>query len=110
MVPPLAVFEYINKAAADGVVAGLDGLEIGDNKLQVTRVPLHAAALLLQDTKVSMSSSSKPPPPTEPRDATMDMPPTTVLRLSNMTTADDLKDDELYMEVRSYVDTTIDVS
>ena len=110
MVPPLAVFEYINKAAADGVVAGLDGLEIGDNKLQVTRVPLHAAALLLQDTKVSsMSSSSKPPPPTEPRDATMDMPPTTVLRLSNMTTADDLKDDELYMEVRSYVD-TIDVS
>jgi splicing factor U2AF subunit len=88
-----AVFEYADPAAADGAIAGLDGLDIGENKLSVQRVPTHAAALLLQpaQTQAQAQAQGKPPLPPGARDTLQDLPPTTVLRLSNMTTPEDLK-------------------
>jgi splicing factor U2AF 65 kDa subunit len=106
-----AVFEYVEAAAADGVIAGLDQLEIADNKLTVQRVPAHAAALLLQPTQsqqpqqppLPQSPPLKPAPPTTARDPLLDLAPTKVIRLANMTTPDDLADDELYLELKEDV-------
>ena len=101
------VFEYTETSAADGAITGLNNLDIAGFKLAAQRVPLHAAAVLLQPAQVpatvAPTGTSAPPPPTGPRDPLTDHPPTTVIRLSNMTTQEDLTDDELYLELQEDV-------
>lgn len=96
-----AVFEYADSAAADGAVTGLDRLEIADHKLSVQRVPPHAVALLLQPS-TTPSAPARPPPPAA-KDKLADLPPTCVIRLSNMTTPKELANDEEIMELQEDV-------
>jgi hypothetical protein len=88
-----AVFEYEDPNAAEGAIGGLDKLEIADHRLSVTRVPAHAAGLLLQPKEVARFVPQ----------VAVELPPTPVIRLSNMTTPEDLSDDELYMELQEDV-------
>ena len=99
------MFEYEDTASADGAVSGLDKLDIADHKLSVQRVPPHAAALLLQPSAIPVISPplKKPPPPAEVKDRLFDLPPTPVIRLSNMTTPKELNSDEEYMELQEDV-------
>jgi splicing factor U2AF subunit len=94
-----AIVEYTDAALTDAAIAGLNMLDIAGYKLQSTRVPAAQAALLIQPV-----APSKPPAPPAPvpeaRDPLEDMLPTSVIRLSNMTTPEDLDDDELYLELR----------
>ena len=93
---------------------GLNGLALGDGKLSVQKVPVQMAALLLQPASAGTSTSSSGGS-TSPRandgsdkntegggmtnDPLSTHPPTCVVRLGNMTTAEDLVDDELYEEL-----------
>ena len=100
-----AVFEYEDSTSADGAVSGLDKLEIADHKLSVHRVPPHAAALLLLPSVMPVIAPPlrKPPPPVETKDPLSELPPTSVIRLSNMTTPKELSNDEEYMELQEDV-------
>lgn len=95
------MFEYEDSSAADGAVTGLDKLEIADHKLSVQRVPAHAAALLLQPS-TTPAAPARPPPPAA-KDKLSDLPPTCVIRLSNMTTPKELACDEEFMELQEDV-------
>lgn len=96
-----AVFEYEDSAAADSAVSGLDKLEIGEHKLSVQRVPPHAAPLLLQPS-INPTPPARPPPPAA-KDRLQDLPPTCVIRLSNMTTPQELASDDECMELQEDV-------
>ena len=100
-----AVLEYVNPALTEGVIGGMNGLDIADHKLSVLRIPASSAAVLLQPT-------SAPPPPAGPPPLPVGAPsapdavdelsacdPTTVIRLSNMTTPQDLADDQSFEEL-----------
>ena len=95
------MFEYEDTAAADSAVSGLDKLEIGEHKLSVQRVPAHAAPLLLQPT-MNPTPPARPPPPAA-KDRLSDLPPTCVIRLSNMTTPQELASDDECMELQEDV-------
>ena len=97
------MFEYGDSAAADGAVSGLDKLEIADHKLSVQRVPAHAASLLLQPTSAPAAPPRPPPPAAREVDPLTLLPPTPVIRLSNMTTPAELANDEEYMELQEDV-------
>lgn len=115
-----AVFEYVNQALTDGVVGGMNNLDIADHKISVQRIPASSAALLLQPTAVSVPAAATAPtstavaaagtaqvaalgtPPTSSPsvpDALESYPPSTVVRMSNMTTDEDLRDDDLFDEL-----------
>lgn len=83
-----AVVEYVDHEAAQVALIGIAKVE-ALGKLTVQILQPHTAALLLRPAKVA-------PPDADPL---RDLQPTTVLRLSNMTTEEDLADDELYDEL-----------
>lgn len=114
-----AVFEYTNQALTDGVVGGMNNLDIADHKISVQRIPASSAALLMQPTAVSVPAAAATPtatavaaagpavaalvtpPASSPAapDALEAYPPSTVVRMSNMTTDEDLRDDDLFDEL-----------
>lgn len=103
-----AVFEYVNSSVTDGVVAGMNKLEIADHRLAVQRISSSSAAVLLQPTSVAAalpaaSTAASPtvpvPAPAAVKSVLSSVAPTCVIRLSNMVTLGDLQDDELYEEL-----------
>lgn len=85
-----AVFEYENPELADIVVSGMNKLDIAGSKLSVQRIPQSSASLLLKaptTTAAVLSSPSSEPSKSK------------VIKLSNMVTATDLEDDEMYQEL-----------
>lgn len=116
-----AVLEYVDPSVTDAVVQGMNKLEIADLKLSVTRIPQSSAKLLLtpavqpaapsptnaSGVAAAQAASSAAPtaataaPATAPpaRDPLADHPPSSVIRLSNMTTAEDLTSDENYNDL-----------
>ncbi len=89
-----AVFEYVQSSIADAVVSGMNNLDVIGQKLSVQKVPQSSAAVLLKPIK-SVTVEKK----LENLECSDDLRATTVLRLSNMVTAEDLADDELYSEL-----------
>lgn len=83
------MLEYADASVTDGAVAGLNGLRLGDYVLSVQRIPKQMADVLLQNTPGNVSPSS----------ARGESSPTTVLRLSNMVTVQDLTDAASYEEL-----------
>lgn len=57
-----AVFEYVDPTIAEGVVNGMNKLDIAGNKLAVQRVPISSAAMLLKPSTVAATV----PTPTTP--------------------------------------------
>lgn len=105
-----AVFEYVDSALTDGVVGGMNGLEIADHKLSVQRIPASSAAVLLQPSAAAPAPPAGAPPAPPPQstaaapsssqpDELASQPPSTVIRMSNMTTPEDLADDTQYEEL-----------
>lgn len=104
-----AVFEYVNHDLTDHVVDGMNKLDLGGTKLSVQRVPMSSASLLLKPTVVSESQSlsSKSTDMLQPTTSSLSYeeeklqvyPQSCVIRLSNMTTQEDLEDDVLYEEL-----------
>lgn len=86
-----AVFEFVDNKAADSVISGMNNLNLAGHKLSVQRVPISSAAVLLRPVKVSSRSDE---PPSEG-----DAKVSRVICLSNMTTEEDLQDDESYQEL-----------
>ena len=98
-----AVLEYEDPSVGEGAITGLNGLPVGDKQLSVQRVPANMATLLLKP------AVPPPPPPTpapitaseqEDTDPLLTSLPTTILRMSNMTTLEELRDDEVYEELQ----------
>lgn len=100
-----AVLEYVNPAITDGVVNGMNKLDLADHKLSVQRVPVSSVSLLLKPAsitltpKLSSSSSFSSLPVNKKTNLLESYPPSRVLRMSNMTTEEDLTDDKLYQEL-----------
>jgi splicing factor U2AF subunit len=103
-----AVFEYTNPALTDGVVTGMNNLDIAGQKLSVQRIPQSSAAVLLQpNAAVPPAPAAAPPAPAGPAptsaptqpDELAEYPPSAVIRMSNMTTPQDLSDDQSYEEL-----------
>lgn len=104
-----AVFEYEQSELAESVVGGMNGLDVGGLKLLVVRIPVSSAAVLLRPkqappavvgaTEPAAKTAVAVPPVGPPKDPLESLPPTTVIRLSNMTTEEDLTDDQAYSEV-----------
>jgi hypothetical protein len=90
----------------DGVVAGMNKLDLADCKLNVQRIPASSAAVLLKPTAapamipsaLSSSSNNGNNRPVS-TDALADYPPSAVIRLLNMTSPADLADDNAYNEL-----------
>lgn len=89
-----AVFEYVQSSIADAVVSGMNNLDVIGQKLSVQKVPQSSAIVLLKPIK-SVAVEKK----VENLECSDGAKATTVLRLSNMVTAEDLADDELYSEL-----------
>jgi splicing factor U2AF subunit len=105
-----AVLEYVDPTVGESAIAGLNGLPVGDKQLSVQKVPMNMAALLLKP--------ARPPAPPAPvagnaigglpsiattstdSDPLLSAPPAAVLRMSNMTTLEELRDDEIYEELQ----------
>lgn len=108
-----AIFEYIDSSITDGVVAGMNKLDLAGSKLAVQRVPLSSAAMLLKPSAspntnilpTSPTSASAPAscltngPQPQLSDVLDDFPASCVIRLSNMTTPEDLRDNDAYEEL-----------
>ena len=89
----------------------MNKLEIADHRISVQRIPASSAVVLLQPTPANITTAATttidqyPSPAISPSVNTTKpnilatMSPTTVIRLSNMTTFQDLMDDELYEEL-----------
>lgn len=92
-----AVFEYVNPDITDGVVSGMNKLDIAGSRLSVQRIPQSSASLLLKP------STSSPNRPTDNASvlfsSTTQSVPSSVVQLLNMTTDEDLVDEELYQEL-----------
>ena len=97
-----AVLEYVDKTLTDEAVKGLNGLQLGESKLSVQRVPAQMAAMLLvPPTPSSAPTGGDLAPGVPPPDPLLNHPPTCVLRLSNMTSMDDLLNDDAYDELQA---------
>lgn len=107
-----AVFEYVQSSVADVVVEGMNGVEIGGSKISVTKVPLSSASVLLRPTQqvpvtvptptnAAATSVSNPVDDEEKRtlDTLLRLPTSRVIRLSNMTTEEDLTDNVAFEEL-----------
>lgn len=77
-----AVLEFEDPKVTDGVIAGLDKLDLAGNKLSVQRIPAQTAAVLLKPTTGAGPEEW-----------------TTIVCLSNMTTEEDLRDDVSFGEL-----------
>jgi splicing factor U2AF subunit len=108
------VLEYVESTVTDLAIASLSKIDIAGFKLNVQRVPASTASLLLQPTvKPAVSTSSAPAAsPAAPIvaaravtsvDPLDNLPPSSILRLTNMTTPEDLADSELYQELKEDV-------
>lgn len=84
------MFEYESTDAAIASVTGLNGISLGEFRLSLQRVPQAMVSMLLQPV-VSKAPEAKNP--------LVEMPPTAALQLCNMVAAEDLRDDELYLEL-----------
>lgn len=89
------------------LLSGLNGLALGDYKLSVQRVPAQMAAMLLvppTPTQVAAPTASAMNEHSSRNSSVVDplmtSPPSCVLRLSNMTTDEDLNDDEAFDEMQ----------
>lgn len=82
------MLEFVDTSVTDNAVKGLHGIMLGGYQLAVQRVPPHMASLLL----IRASNTGVDP--------LVHCPPSCILRLSNMVSEDDLKDDELYEELK----------
>ena len=93
-----AAFEFVNSSATESVIVGLNGLPLGPMKLALSRVPATMAAALL----VPASKSSTTTPKSDPSNIGIlkTIPPTTVLRMSNMVSDADLEDDQSFNELQ----------
>ena len=98
------MLEYVDKNLTDEAVKGLNGLQLGGSKLSVQRVPAQMAAMLLvpptpssAPAGVTAPAGNSAPPP----DPLLNHPPSCVLRLSNMTSMDDLLNDDAYDELQA---------
>lgn len=95
-----AVMEFVFSAVVDGVITGLNALDIAGRKLAVMRIPTSSAELLLQPaTSVYTPSQSIETVVDEPTPELLSLPPSPCLCLANVSTAEDLGDDELYEEI-----------
>jgi RNA recognition motif-containing protein len=92
--------------------SGLNGLSLGEFKLSVQRVPAQMAAMLLVPPSpssttgaatTSAASNAHSNGHTSAVDPLLASPPTSVLRLANMTTDEDLEDDEAFDEMQEDV-------
>ena len=108
-----AAFEFKDSSAVDTAIAALNGFALGASKLSLTRVPkIHSAALLIPAPKASPSQPSSTTSAAAkaaaiasfPPDPLKDMPPSRVLRMSNMVTDADLEDDEAYEELKEDIE------
>lgn len=103
--PQSAALEYANPAITDSVVSGMNGLDIAGHKLSIQRVPMSSAAVLLPpgsgvgNSIANNQATSEESQSLEIQDIPADAPITTVIRLSNMTTDEDLTDDTLFNEL-----------
>jgi splicing factor U2AF subunit len=87
------VFEYHDVGVTDTVITGMNNLEIAGSRISVQRVPKSSAAVLL-----------KPPKPVFDQSLTEFAVDhcsikSTVIQLENMTSAEDLADDQAYEEL-----------
>lgn len=117
-----AVFEYIDSVTSDvidSVIQGMNGVDLGGTKIGVARIPAASAAILLKPTQAQQqaaaqaaatpaatTSTSTPSNATSEEDRTLsllrrfnDQLATSVVRLSNMTTDEDLVDEQAYEEL-----------
>ncbi len=107
-----AAFEFDDPNSIDLAVTGLNGITLGDSKLFVQKVPSSMGAALLipssqNNPPISTPTLSMDHQPTvanensKPNDFDVlkDHNPTTVLRLSNMVTLEDLLDNDLYEDL-----------
>jgi splicing factor U2AF subunit len=115
-----AVFEYdstVSLDIIDSVISGMNGLDLGGNKITVSRVPLSSAAILLKPKAASTETATFNSVPAQAVDNSTQKPvhaafleeeqlkshllsPTRVLRLSNMTNPEeDFADEQLYQEL-----------
>mmetsp|Transcript_10657 Transcript_10657/g.17372 ORF Transcript_10657/g.17372 Transcript_10657/m.17372 type:complete len:541 (+) Transcript_10657:1067-2689(+) len=102
-----AVLEFEDAALVEGVVAGMNKLDVAGHKLAVQRIPASTAALLLHPTGIAPVAVTAPPTagisPAAPavviNSCLAEIPPGVVIRLSNMVTAEDLEDDGMYDEL-----------
>jgi splicing factor U2AF subunit len=111
-----AVFEYESSVSfeiIESVISGMNGLDLGGNKITVSRVPLSSAAILLKPKAAPLpapSTTNSVPSPHAIVDSTSFeaeeqlrrhlLAPTRILRLSNMTNpVEDFADELLYQEL-----------
>lgn len=96
-----AVFEYTQAEITDAVVSGMNNIDIAGNRLSVQRVPESSASVLLKPKHSASPNSSQNMVVDE--NAIMNFysknEPTCVVQLSNMTSAEDLADNQLYEEL-----------
>jgi splicing factor U2AF 65 kDa subunit len=92
-----AVFEYQQNEIAESVVKGMNGLDIGGLKLNVSRVPVASASILL---KAAVKSTDIEDVVDESITLLrVHCKSSTIIRLSNMTTEEDLLQDSAYDEL-----------
>ena len=80
---------------------GLSAIDILDKRLMVQRIPLQTAHLLLvpQSDKPIIASTAPAPSTADVIDSVTKLHPTKIIRLSNMTTEEDLHEDENYQDL-----------
>ena len=86
---PSAVFEFEDSNIIEEVIKALDNLTIGKCKIVVKRVPLPVTSILLEQYQK------------DGLDPLLKLPPTTVIRLSNIVTENDLSDSECYIDLET---------
>lgn len=115
-----AVFEYVDSVTSDvidSVIQGMNGIDLGGTKISVARIPASSAAILLKPTQAQQqaaaqaasapaATTSTTSNATSEEDRTLSLLrrfneqlATSVVRLSNMTTDEDLVDEQAYDEL-----------
>lgn len=106
-----AIFEYKEPKIIDLAVIGLSNIDLLGNRLMVQKIPPQAAEMLLKPISAITSSPSNAKASSISLDSkdsdsnnsghTLNdqITPTRVVRLSNMTTDEELRDDELYQDL-----------
>lgn len=97
-----AIFEYNDSNATDLAVMGLSNIDLLGNKLLIQKIPQSAADVLLKpsnktDSNTASSKSTEHVSANDERNSRIQ--PTRIIRLSNMTTDEDLNDDEMYEDL-----------
>ena len=87
---PSAVFEFEDSSMLEEVLATLNNLTVGKSRIVVQRVPIPAIPVLLEQYQNQL-------------DPLLKLPPTTVIRLSNMVTENDLIDNDSYIDLETDV-------